>query len=70
MKVNVTFQVGMKVYNDVTEKDFTLVLDANDLEDTEDKTCVVRLERQPEAVFHLRLSQQEVEYLIEKKSGQ
>lgn len=70
MKVNVTFQVGMKVYNDVTEKDFTLVLDANDLEDTEDKTCMVRLERQPEAVFHLRLSQQEVEYLIEKKSGQ
>ena len=70
MKVNVTFQVGMKEFRNVTEKDFQLVLDANDLSNAADNTCLVRVARQPESVFHLRLSQSEVEFLIEKTGVQ
>ena len=70
MKVNVTFQVGMKEFRDVTEKDFTLVLDANDLTHPGVNTCPLRLESSPKNVFRPRLSQSEVEFLIEKKSEQ
>ena len=70
MKVNVTFQIGMKEFRNVTEDDFMLVLDANDLEGATDNTGVVRVVRQPESVFHLRLSQSEVEFLIEKTGAQ
>lgn len=70
MKVNVTFQVGMKEFRNVTEKDFTLVLDANELETATDNTGTVRIARHPESVFRLRLSQSEVEFLIEKTSAQ
>ena len=70
MKVNVTFQVGMKEFRNVTEQDFTLVLDAKDLEGATDNTGTVRIARQPESVFRLRLSQSEVEYLIEKTGVQ
>ena len=70
MKVNVTFQVGMKEFRNVTEQDFTLVLDANDLESATANTCTLRMERQPESAFRLRLSQSEVEFLIEKTSAQ
>ena len=69
MKVNVTFQVGMKEFRNVTEQDFMLVLDANDLEDESEKTCPIRIERQPASALRLRLSQSEVEFLIEKTSG-
>ena len=70
MKVNVTFQVGMKEFRNVTEQDFMLVLDANDLENATANTCTLRMERQPESAFRLRLSQSEVEFLIEKTSAQ
>lgn len=70
MKVNVTFQVGMKEFRNVTEKDFTLVLDANDLTHPGVNTCPLRLESSPKNVFRSRLSQSEVEFLIEKKSEQ
>lgn len=66
MKVNVTFQVGMKEFRNVSEKDFKIVIDANDLQLSTGNTCPLRIERQPENVFHSRLSQTEVEYLIEK----
>jgi YbbR domain-containing protein len=70
MKVNVTFQVGMKEFRNVTEKDFTLVLDANDLTHPGVNTCPLQLESSPKNVFRPRLSQSEVEFLIEKKSEQ
>lgn len=68
MKVNVTFQVGMKEFRNVTEADFKLVLDANDLTDATANTCAVRIVEQPAAAFRLRLSQSEVEFLIEKSN--
>ena len=68
MKVNVTFQVGMKEFRNVTEADFKLVLDANDLTDPTANTCAVRIVEQPAAAFRLRLSQSEVEFLIEKSN--
>lgn len=68
MKVNVTFQVGMKEFRNVTEADFKLVLDANDLTDVTANTCAVRIVEQPAAAFRLRLSQSEVEFLIEKSN--
>lgn len=68
MKVNVTFQVGMKEFRNVTETDFKLVLDANDLTDATANTCAVRIVEQPAAAFRLRLSQSEVEFLIEKSN--
>ena len=70
MKVNVTFQVGMKEFRNVTEQDFMLVLDANDIQDATANTCPLRIERQPASALRVRLSQNEVEYLIEKASGQ
>ena len=70
MKVNVTVQVGLKEFRNVTEQDFLLVLDANDLENATANTCTLRMERQPESAFRLRLSQSEVEFLIEKTSAQ
>ena len=68
MKVNVTFQVGMKEFRNVTEADFKLVLDANDLTDATANTCAVRIVEQPAAAFRVRLSQSEVEFLIEKSN--
>ena len=68
MKVNVTFQVGMKEFRNVTEADFKLVLDANDLESPTANTCNVRIVEQPAHAFRLRLSQREVEFLIEKSN--
>jgi hypothetical protein len=69
MKVNVTFQVGMREFRNVTEQDFQLVLDANDLEGNTGNTAPLRMVRQPESAFRLRLSQNEVEFLIEKTTA-
>ena len=65
-KINITFLVGTKNYKQISEDDFKLVVDASTLATHANNKCKIELQEHPKEVFRIRLSQQEVEYLIEE----
>lgn len=66
-KVAITFQVGMKMYRDITEENFILVLNYEDLLRSETNRCHLSLKSVPLGVTQVKIVPDEVEFIIEEK---
>lgn len=67
MRVNITFQVGTQEYRNISENDFTLAVDGEQLNSNSDSNTIpLTLIKKPDNVYGVRLHQSEVEYLIEE----
>ena len=66
--VSVTFQVGMGLYRKVTSENFVLVVNYEDLLKNKSNKCHLSLKTVPTGVSHVRISPQDVEYIIEEIS--
>lgn len=64
--VKVTFQVGMGQYRNVTKDNFVLVVNYEDLLRNTTNKCHLSLKTVPTGVAHVRLSPEDVEYVIEE----
>lgn len=64
--VNVTFQVGMGLYRQITNENFVLVVNYEDLLRTKGNQCHLSLKTIPAGVSHVRITPQDVEYVIEE----
>lgn len=64
--VKVTFQVGMGLYRKITSENFVLVVNYEDLLKNKSTRCHLSLKTIPEGVNHVRISPQDVEYVIEE----
>lgn len=64
--VKVTFQVGMGLYRKITSENFVLVVNYEDLLKNKSTRCHLSLKTIPEGVSHVRISPQNVEYVIEE----
>lgn len=63
--VNITFQVGMGLYRYITSENFVLVVNYEDLLKNNSTRCHLSLKTIPTGVSHVRISPQDVEYVIE-----
>lgn len=64
-KVNITFQVGTSKYNSITADNFVLVASYDELVNNTTGKYVPHLKTVPLGASHIRISPQEVEFLIE-----
>ena len=64
--VKVTFQVGMGLYRKITSENFVLVVNYEDLLKNKSTYCHLSLKTIPEGVSPVRISPQDVEYVIEE----
>lgn len=64
--VSVTFQVGMGLYRNITSDNFVLVVNYEDLLRNKGNQCHLSLKTIPAGVSHVRISPQNVEYVIEE----
>lgn len=64
--VKVTFQVGMGLYRKITSENFVLVVNYEDLLKNKSTYCHLSLKTIPKGVSHVRISPQDVEYVIEE----
>lgn len=65
-QVEVVCQVPMSSYRHITAEQFRLVVDYNALPQDGSKKCKLTLKSYPRSVRNVRLSQEEVEYVVEK----
>jgi hypothetical protein len=63
--VSVTFQVGMHLYRYVTADQFVLVVNYESLLENQSSRCHLSLKSLPPGVRHVRISPQDVDYVIE-----
>ena len=66
--VSVTFQVAMGQYRNITSDNFVLVVNYEDLLKNKTNLCHLSLKTIPTGVSHVRISPQDVEYIIEEVS--
>lgn len=68
-KTNLTFQVGMHQFKDITAEDFTVTVSYNELlkNNTSDH-CELQVTKAPANASHIRLTPASVEYLIEQSN--
>lgn len=64
-QVEITFQVGMSLYRTIKAEDFSVVVDYNTLSANTGNKCRLVIGKHPAAASTLRLSTEEVEYVIE-----
>ena len=64
--VNITFVAGAKILKDISEGDFSVTVDYEELVNNPSDKCTLRIMRQPNDVQNIRLSQKQVDYLIEE----
>ena len=64
--VKVTFQVAMGLYRRITSDNFVLVVNYEDLLRNTSNKCHLSLKTVPAGVTHVRISPQDVEYIIEE----
>lgn len=64
--VNVSFQVGMGLYRNITSENFVLVVNYEDLLKNKSSRCRLSLKTIPPGVSHVKITPQEVEYVIEE----
>lgn len=64
--VSITFQVGMGLYRHITSENFVLVVNYEDLLKNNSNRCHLSLKTIPLGVSHVRISPQDVEYVIEE----
>lgn len=65
--IKISFLVGLSQYNSITEDDFSIQLDYNDLKDIRDLVSPLRITSSPDHVKNLTLSPSEVEFIFEQK---
>ena len=65
-KVNVTFQVGMAMYKQITSDSFVLVINYEDLLNNPTPRCHLKLKTIPTGIRQVRISPSDVEYVIEE----
>ncbi len=68
-KVNITFQVGMGMYRNITADDFVVSVDYEELMKSTASTCSPKLQTVPQGITHARINPVEVEYVIEDISA-
>lgn len=66
-KVRVTFQIGLHQFKSVTADDFRVVVDYEELRKNAGDKCKPFLVQSPSNVNYVRLSPQEIEYIIEQR---
>ncbi|MBR5542012.1 MAG: YbbR-like domain-containing protein [Bacteroides sp.] len=66
-KIHVTFQIGLSQFKSVTENDFKVVVDYLKLSEEKNDKCKPVLIQSPLNVNHVRVSPQEIDYIIEQK---
>lgn len=67
-KVNITFQVGMQQFKDITAEDFTVGVTYESLQSTPSSDhCQLQLIDVPAGISHVRLTPTTAEYLIEQR---
>lgn len=64
--VNVSFQVGMGLYRNITSENFVLVVNYEDLLKNKSSHCHLSLKTIPTGVSHVKITPQDVEYVIEE----
>lgn len=65
LKATVTFLVSATLFNEITADNFLIVADYNDTK-SNSRRCKLYVRQQPENIRHLRLSPENVEYVIEE----
>ena len=65
IKADVTFHVSTAMYNKITEKDFLIVIDYNDILQNPAR-CPIQLRNYSKEVTHINISPEAVEYVIEQ----
>lgn len=66
-KVQVSFQVGLSQFKNVTGDDFVIVVDYQTLKGVKDEKCSLLLMKAPSFVNHIRINPKEIDYIIEQK---
>ncbi len=66
-KVQVSFQIGLSQFMNVTADDFRVVVDYKDLIENQSEKCQPILVHSPSNVNHVRVSPKEIDYIIEQK---
>ena len=64
--VNVTFQVSMGMYRQITRDNFIIVINYEDLLKNKSNQCRLTLKTIPQGVSHVRILPESVEYIIEE----
>ena len=64
-KVNITFQVGASKYNSITADNFVLVVSYDEVVDNVTGKYRLRLKSVPAGASYVRISPQEIDFLIE-----
>lgn len=65
-KVSVRFVTGVNVYRSLSAKDFTVVVDYNELKNNPSEKCNLYLQQVPQGITRASLSTRQVDYLIEE----
>ena len=66
-KVNVTFQIGLSRFKEITADDFMVVVDYKDFKENETEKCTPVLVKHPHNVNHIRISPKEIDYILEQQ---
>lgn len=69
-KVNVTFRVGMSRFKEVTSEDFVLAVTYEELVNSNASKIHLRLKSMPPGVSNVRISPENVDYLVEQVSDE
>ncbi len=65
-KVNITFQVSMNRYRDITADNFVVVVNYEELINMQGNTCRLALKSTPDGAGRVRIEPEEVEFVIEE----
>lgn len=65
-KVNITFQVSMNRYRDITADNFVVVVNYEELINQQSNTCRLALKSIPDGAGRVRIEPEEVEFVIEE----
>ncbi|MDO4756374.1 MAG: YbbR-like domain-containing protein [Parabacteroides sp.] len=66
-KIQVSFQVGLSHFREVSADDFVVVVNFEELNENKSEKCKPELTKFPEHVKHIRLNPGEMDYIIEQK---
>lgn len=68
LKAQITFRVSANQFNSINEEQFVVVVDYNQIRENS-KNCKLILRSQPAGVSNVRISPENVEYIIEQTEG-
>lgn len=66
---HVSFSVGLSQFKEITEKDFIIELDYNNLKNIETMSTPIRLTTSPSHIYNITLNPIDVEFIFEKKTN-